>query len=112
MTNAEKYLKDGVIYHNLSCEIALYISNSLKSGLVQNIDDFFKQQVKPTITDDERVILRNIPKEYQTIGRNSVGEISARNDNDWKYADVFNHLFQFIKNGEEYNIQELLGDEK
>ena len=32
MTNAERYLKDGVIYHELACEIAVYMSNSIKSG--------------------------------------------------------------------------------
>ena len=71
MTNAKKYLKDETTYHELACEIALYISNSLKSGLVQNIDDFFKQQTRlPILTENEEIILKSI-KNYQEyfIGR-------------------------------------------
>lgn len=103
MTNAEKYLKNPDNYHDFACEIAIHMSNSIKNGTVQNIDDFFKKQVKLTLSEDEKVILRNIEfKDYMVIGRKESGDLYV---ND-KEKDSFNgtwfimfkkHLFQFIE---------------
>jgi len=82
MTNAERYLKDGV---------------------VQNIDDFFKQQAKPTLTEDEKVVLRNIKKDYKYIGKIKflgveVLYVSQKEKaEDFTTLSAFDHLFQFIK---------------
>lgn len=102
MTNAEKYLKDGIIYHNLACEIALHISNSLKSGLVQNIDDFFKQQAKqPALNENERAILESINSDlYEVIGRDDSNDLYFDDqDRDFNIyvTTLFGHLFQFIE---------------
>ena len=46
MTNAEKYLKDGVIYHELACEIAVYMSNSIKKRNSTKYRRFFQTTSK------------------------------------------------------------------
>ena len=89
-------------------------------------------QPKPTLTEDEKVILRNL-KEYKYVTRDSYGkggnlvlckEFPERNwvviggDGYWldnrkqfpcSTLRIFNHLFQFIKwEDEPYSIEELL----
>lgn len=100
MTNAERYLKDGVNYHELACEIALYMSNSLKNGVVQNIDDFFKQQARPLLNKEEESILRGVNNElYTVIGRDKVGDLYFDDEDHIFIAPVttlFGHLFRFI----------------
>jgi len=93
-------------------------------------------QPKPTLTEDEKVILRNL-KEYKYVARDSYGkggnlvlckEFPERNwvliggDGYWlenrnqfpcSTLRIFNHLFQFIKwEDEPYSIKELLGESK
>lgn len=79
---------------------------------------------KPKLTEDERVILENLPKKYKYIARDpngllyiygnkptkdSGGWFNGMNDN----LSLFKHLFQFIKqeDREPYNIEELLKGE-
>ena len=83
-------------------------------------------QPKPTLTEDEKVILRNLPKECKWIARDSFKNfnrlyaypekpnrlekafMSQCNDQN---LHAFNHLFQFIKwEDEPYSIEELLKD--
>ena len=53
---------------------------------------------KPHLTDDERVILRNIPKEYIKIRRNDWQEIEfVQEDCKYRTCYLLSHLFQFIK---------------
>lgn len=117
MTNAEKYLKDGVDIGQLAREIT-ELNWSNDDCLEDNITMYFRQKVKPTLTEDEKVILRNIDTKYKYIGRN--GKPSHIYLNDFQYysdiqgyypAPFFDHLFQSIKNGEEYLIEELLKGE-
>ena len=76
---------------------------------------------KPTLTDDEKVILRNIKKNYKYIARDREGELFVyreapyKNIEGWyanksKSMEAFNHLFQFIKweDGLPYEIASLL----
>lgn len=66
-----------------------------------NKDEY--QKIQPTLTEDERVILRNIPKEYIKIRREKytkniyIEKEKIENEEDWEILLVFNHLFQFIK---------------
>ena len=81
-----------------------------------------KEEPKPT--EDEKVILRNVPKEYKWIARDRRGLIflfskkPSKCDYSWiGYNDIafpYYHLFQFIKweDEEPYLIEELLGKEK
>ena len=85
-----------------------------------------KDEPKPKLTDDEKVILRNLPKKYKWVIRNRVGSIwlfenkPYKNIFGWFYSTASNlpfpNLFQFIKYEDEeepYSIEELLkGEEK
>ena len=60
------------------------------------------KETKPSLlSEDERVILRNIPKKYNWIVR----------DKDWDLFVFFNSMFMCIKKDELYNIEELLKGE-
>ena len=85
----------------------------------------WERQEKPQPTEDEKVILRNVPKKYKYIARDKSGLIflfskkPSKCDYSWiGYNDIafpFGHLFQFIKweDEEPYSIEELLkGEEK
>ena len=119
MTNAEKYLKDNVnveeLWENFSTYY--YANKSRLSDVNKSLREFMKQETKPTLTEDERVILRNINKKYNRIERNEFGFLILTENGCENIGEAmhtlyaFNHLFQFIKNGEEYNIKELLKNE-
>ena len=112
MTNAEKYLKDGVSVEELARKIDQYCYDNETpdedTGLSTEelVAMFFEEEIKPTLTEDERVILRNIPTKYwQKICRDNYGvleirgeyeEIDLHTDNISDF-DEYNHLFQFIK---------------
>ena len=83
-----------------------------------------KEKPQPKLTKDEKVILRNLPKEYKWIARDKNGLIflyakkPSKYDYSWiGYNDKafpYYHLFQFIKWEDEkpYSIEKLLGEEK
>ena len=79
----------------------------------------------PKLTEDENVILRNLPKEYKWIARDLSGMVYIFIERPEKGQAIwygcgqpmipFYHLFQFIKweDDEPYSIEELLkGEEK
>lgn len=78
----------------------------------------------PKITEDEKVILRSLPKEYKWIARDLSGMVYIFIERPEKGQAIwygcgqpmipFYHLFQFIKweDEEPYSIEELLGEEK
>ncbi len=85
----------------------------------------WERKEKPQLTEDEKVILRNLPKEYKWITRDKNGTICVFNGKPYKHRFVwdgqfmgvlalFQHLFQFIQweDEEPYFIEELLGEEK
>ena len=107
MTNAEKYLKEGVDVWQLANEIKKYSENTIQL-MPFNIEEFFKQQVKPTLTEDERVILKNLrcekgAYEYTKIGRTDLDSegncdlILIDSDDESVWWGEYGHLFQFIK---------------
>lgn len=98
MTNAEKYLKDGVDIENFTNSLCGFVENwELRNG----IKNFLKKEAKPTLTEDERVILRNIDKKYKYISRGKGDiELYLRKEADDTCSYIFRgykHLFQFIK---------------
>ena len=118
MTNADKYLKDEARLE----DFAIWLSNALfesRRGVdiqPKAIVDCLANTIKPILTSDEKVIL-NFIKNFDYIGRDENGLYYKLQDKDVKEktAGVYNlttNLFQFIKNGEEYSIKELLGDEE
>lgn len=103
MTNGEKYLKDGVDLEQLDKELIDYICNQgTDNPYYTYVSDFFKEQVKPTLTEDERVILRNLRDKYKYIGREGMLYIAEqeRNSNFVSQVVIDEYkfgLFQFIK---------------
>ena len=95
--------------------------NAILPELINGTWKIEKLPPKPKLTEDEKVILRNLPKEYKYIARDNSGTLyiyenkPKKDGNVWSnynynYLDLFHHLFQFIKWGdsEAYNIEELL----
>lgn len=84
------------------------------------LNEEYKEPIK--LTSDEKVILRNLPKEYNWIVRDSSNYICIHqekpmkmtafwdSDSKTKAITIFNDLFQFIKfeDKEPYSIEELL----
>ncbi|MBO7695793.1 MAG: hypothetical protein J6T10_24445 [Methanobrevibacter sp.] len=118
MINAEKYLKDSVAITEFVIAFRkwYYGEERIIRTADKDIENFLREKVQFTLTEDERVILRNMPKDYETIGKCVNGVLYVTTDRkiylDKAFGGFFNHLFQFIKEGEEYEISELLGDEK
>ena len=84
----------------------------------------WERKEKPKPTEDEKVILRNVPQYYKWIARDGNGVVCLYPDKPHKSKNIwesyysalfpFHHLFQFIKweDEEPYSIEELLGKEK
>ena len=84
-----------------------------------------RKEEKPKLTEDEKIILRNLPKEYKWIARDLSGMVYIFIERPEKGQAIwygcgqpmipFYHLFQFItwEDEEPYSIEELLkGEEK
>lgn len=84
-------------------------------------EDFTIIQPKPTLTEDEKVILRNLNKRYKYINREEYGglrvsetkPIYSKSMKEYYYSGfdtfIYDNLFQFIKwEDEPYSIEELL----
>lgn len=101
MTNAEKYLKDGVSGIKPLLDKCREIG-AIDSGREYRIDQMLREQAKPTLTEDERVILRNIQKglfREGFISRTAGNELFVfiKETGETIELYIFNHLFQFIK---------------
>jgi len=100
MTNGEKYLKDGTDIKEFSRNMFNYLVNR-DEPLKIKIENYLQEDIKPTLTEDERVILKNIDKKYTHIGRKDGTpsiELYIKSKDDFKHCWCFyNHLFQFIK---------------
>ena len=107
MTNAEKYLNKEASARELREKLANWIFSELgyyegtEDAIDTVIGDFFDTIEKPTLTEDERVILRNI-REYNRIGRDDTNDLyivfGFKGEYRKKYyCNMFRHLFLFIK---------------
>ena len=112
MTNKDKYLKDNVSVEELAGAITKELSyfddlSYYSENMEQAIIEFLNEQAKPLLTEDERVILRNLPKQIKKIRRDkykvkepdmNYGMLEmVEEDNKYWTAPVLSHLFQFIK---------------
>ena len=87
-------------------------------------DLLWERKEKPQLNEDEKVILRSLPKEYKWITRDLSGMVYIFIERPEKGQAIwygcgqpmipFYHLFQFIQweDEEPYSIEELLGEEK
>jgi len=101
MTKAEKYLKDGVDVEEFIKDLHLFWWFH-KYDFCEGIRKFLKEQVTPTLTDDERIILKNIDTKFVKIGRDDENNIyfifkEVTGKEIKYYANVFDNVFQFIK---------------
>jgi len=96
MTNAEKYLKEGVDIKQFLKEVQDLFGKEVPL-VDETINDWLHDTCKPTLTEDERVILRNINKKYRFISREEENLFVEDNQIDIECISPFNHLFQFIK---------------
>ena len=98
------------------CEHCYYNGNKCintegNCNCIDGVKAWLEQEITPTLTDDEKVILRNL-KGCERIHREANGDIFIVNL-DEKYHGrfpMFNHLFKFIKKGTGYEISKLLGE--
>ena len=84
----------------------------------------WERKEKSKLTEDEKAILRNLPKDYKWIARDENGCLYVYASKPekvitmWKGSGLpmtpFDHLFQFIQweDDEPYLIEDLLGEEK
>lgn len=103
----------------------LEIANEkLARQLRRIVDEEDWKHEEPTITEDEKVILRNLPEKYRFITRDKSGELyiyqnkPGKGEEAWQngvgnvviYLMVFNHLFQMVKweDNEPWKIEDLL----
>ena len=108
MTNADKYFKEGanigIFVTQLVKRISHFDSCKYYSGdMAQEIALFLNEQLTPTLTEDERVILRNIKNVgfNDKIGRwKEDGKLYLKGTAEMKAFAIntmYAHLFQFIK---------------
>jgi hypothetical protein len=101
---------------------------TIKDGIKKSLEENLEISLKPSLlTEDERVILRNLNKRYKWIARDIDEDLQIfakkpqKGLSDWWVEDsitfeslfMFTHLFQFItfEDKEPYNIEELLKGE-
>lgn len=116
MTYADKYLKDGVDVKEFNKEL---FKNCVTGELFNYINttaviNWLNSEVKPTLSEDEKVILKHINKRFNTIQRNDFGYLILTENGCKSIGEAmcsfsfYNDLFQFIEKGEQYKISDLL----
>jgi hypothetical protein len=106
MTNAEKYLKDEVnileLWENFSDYY--YKNKDKESDVAKAFKLFFWEQAKPTLTEDERVILQALKiMGIERISRDKETDICLHYSSANRYGElgekfaILNLYFQFIK---------------
>ena len=105
MTNAEKYFENENYAKDFVSDYMIYcVKNKHDSVNLESLSVFLRDEAKPTLTEDERVILKNIAKhsDFEKIGRKKIGglyvtcRINIPTEEEWVIS-FFDHLFQFIK---------------
>lgn len=106
MTNADKYGMDEDEVNELTDKFEEWHKNNTDVRRYgEALYRFLQAEVKPTLTEDEKVILRNINKDYEFIGKDDRSYLYMRvlSDNG-NFGDrvtgvdfLFPNLFQFIK---------------
>lgn len=118
MTNKDKFLQKGVSVEEFAKEFEEFCVMMKEENIVmtykQEMEEFLNCKIQPTLTEDERVILKNIDTDYYpTIKKiNKTLYIVDKEDMYKEIEYMFkDHIFQFIKEGEEYSIEELINNE-
>lgn len=107
-------------YNKLLCVDCLFREGCNVEGRKEWLEAEYQETI--TLTDDEKVILKNVPKNTKWIARDQNGRLylyceEPQKIMDWWVSEwikydfaPYNHLFKFIKWKDEnpYNIDELL----
>ena len=132
--NSDKFLNldyDGFLWirnfdENLKCFDDLNELDIMKVYKDYTLTELlWERKEKPQLNEDEKAILRSLPKDYKWIARDKNGCLYVYASKPKKVKTIwegsgllmlpFDHLFQFIKweDEEPYSIEELLeGEEK
>ena len=143
LRNGYKYFTNGNKLLNLKANLSinldyynenlLHISNGGLLDVMKVYKDYTckellwerkEEKPKPKLTEDEKVILSNLPKECKYIARDKSDWLLLYKNKPLRFSASWSgcmytalplkHLFQFIKweDEEPYSIEELLGEEK
>lgn len=121
--------RNDVMFENLRSHSMISIEKFIEYAINY---DYIIIQPKPTLTEDEKVILRNLGKKWKWIARDNYEQVGLENhlclfehkpnkntywfevsegNTEYLSFDCYNHLFKFIKwEDEPYSIEELLGE--
>ena len=105
MTNKDKYLKDNVSVEEfieaLTYELSSWDNKSYSYAMEDMIKKALNKPIIPTLTEDERAILRNIDQSnFKTFGRNAFSlylGFTHEEEKDCFINYLYHDLFQFIK---------------
>lgn len=93
MTNAERYLKNENYTKDFIRDYMIYCERKKQDSVnLESLSSFFREQVQPTLTEEERVILKNIGEDCISLMRVN-GAIFFHTEG----KGIFPKLFQFIK---------------
>ena len=106
--------------HKTSCIECLFNKTGCSNGRKEWLEQEYQEPI--TLTDDEKTILKNLPREYEWIARDKSWMLylyfrkPLKTGTCWESESIesdfsmFGNLFQFIKWEDEnpYNIDELL----
>lgn len=115
MTNAEKYLKDKNYTKDFVSDYMIYCVRKKQDSVnLESLSLFFREEAKPTLTEDERVVLKNIDKKFIKIGRDASNTIYFIFDEFTGmkakyYANIFDNIFQFIKERRRIQNKRIVG---
>ena len=95
----------------LFAQLCTDIRNHITSALFEYSKTPIEERESIELSPAERVILESLSYEYTSIGRDSGGDLSIGDSFVSKsYFDMFGELFDWVKIGEVYNIEDLLND--
>lgn len=99
MTNAEKFLKEGVDVEEFAKMLHISMVSDEESAFSYKsaIKNFLNKNIVPTLTEGERAILKYIDKAFDSIRRGANGDLYIIEERLWIPFNGFNHLFQFIE---------------
>ena len=102
MTNKDKFLRDGVSVEEFKTDFCRYLSIngydiSTVGKVCSALEYFLERPITPTLTEDERVILRNMEDATHIKRDNGIKYIDKDEYIKTYYELPYSHLFQFIK---------------
>lgn len=117
-TNADVLLAKGVTIGDFMMALHTYTPfreyEKNDTNVAYLVESFLEKNALPNMTEAERTILENIGDNFDIILRTETGYLKLRSsetDTNIMLSQFKDHLFKFIKNGEQYKIKELLEDD-